>query len=74
MASYIEDTTDLLGTFEEINEAGNLPEGSKPYSIDIQSFYTNILLREGLKAFRENSEKELMNQYQVTIVLNFSTL
>ena len=57
LESYIEDTPDLLRTFEEINEAGNLPAGAKPYSIDIKSFYTNILLREGLKAFKENLEK-----------------
>ena len=41
--SYIEDTPDLLKKFEEINKNENLPEGSKPYSIDIKSFYTNIL-------------------------------
>ena len=55
--SYIEDTPDLLRSFEEINKAGNLPAGAKPYSIDIKSFYTNILLKEGLEAFKENLEK-----------------
>ena len=53
MPSYIEDTPDLLRKFEQLNEEGNLPPGAKPFSIDIKSFYTNIILREGLEAFKE---------------------
>ena len=54
LESYREDAPDLLRKFEEINKAGNLPTGAKPYSIDIKSFYTNILLREGIEAFKKN--------------------
>ena len=53
LESYIEDTPDLLRYFEEVNKEENLPAGSKPYSIDIKSFYTNITLDEGIKAFEE---------------------
>ena len=52
--SFIED---LLRKFEEINENETLPPGSKPYSIDIKSFYTNILVREGIEAFRKTLEE-----------------
>ena len=55
--SFIEDTPDLLRKFEEINKNENLPPSAKPYSIDIKSFYTNILLNEGIEAFREELEK-----------------
>ena len=55
--SYIEDTPDLLRRFNEINKNENLPPSAKPYSIDIKSFYTNILLKEGIEAFKENLEK-----------------
>ena len=51
--SYIEDTPDLLKKFQEINEQNDLPLEAKPYSIDIKSFYTNIVLREGVEAFKE---------------------
>ena len=50
--SFIEDTPDLLRKFEEINEQNQLPPEAKPYSIDIKSFYTNIILKEGLEAFK----------------------
>ena len=53
LESYIEDTPDLLRYFEEVNKEENLPAGSKPYSIDIKSFYTNITLDEGIKAFEK---------------------
>ena len=43
----------MLRKFEEINEHNNLPLGAKPYSVDIKSFYTNIILKEGVKAFKE---------------------
>ena len=55
--SFIEDTPDLLRKFEEINENETLPPGSKPFSIDVKSFYTNILVREGIEAFREALER-----------------
>jgi hypothetical protein len=55
--SYIEDTPDLLRFFKEVNAKANLPPGSKPFSIDIKSFYTNITLAEGLKAFAETLDK-----------------
>ena len=57
MNSYIEDTPDLLRFFDELNEAGNLPPNCKPYSIDIKSFYTNITLEEGIKAFKETLDQ-----------------
>ena len=57
MDSFIEDTPDLLRTFEEINEKETLPPGAKPYSIDIKSFYTNILFKDGIEAFKETLEK-----------------
>ena len=44
--------------FEEINQNETLPPGSKPYSIDIKSFYTNILVREGIEAFRETLQRK----------------
>ena len=55
-SSYLlipQDTPDLLRKFEEGNEEGNLPPGAKPFSIDIKSLYTNILLREVIEAFKE---------------------
>ena len=51
--SYIEDTPDLLRQFLDINEKDDIPEGTIPISIDIQSMYSNIPLEEGLAAFRE---------------------
>ena len=69
---YIEDTPDLLSKFEEINKNENLPEGSKPYSIDIKSFYTNILLSEGIQAFKENlekrSDKSIPSEYLIKLL------
>ena len=55
--SYIEDTPDLLRFFEDVNAQGDLPSGSKPFSIDIKSFYTNITLEEGVKAFEETLDQ-----------------
>ena len=57
LSSYIEDTPDLLRFFEEVNSQGNLPAGSKPFSIDIKSFYTNITLEEGIQAFKETLDE-----------------
>ena len=56
--SFIEDTPDLLRKFEEVNANETLPPGSKPYAIDIKSFYTNILVREGIEAFRETLQRK----------------
>ena len=38
LESFIEDTPDLLRFFEETNEKGNLPAGSKPYSMTSKAF------------------------------------
>ena len=70
--SYIEDTPDLLRLFEEINEKENLPSNAKPFSIDIKSFYTNILLRDGIEAFEEALEnrdnKEIPTEYLIKLL------
>ena len=72
LPSYIEDTPDLLRKFEELNEEGNLPPGAKPFSIDIKSFYTNIILKEGLEAFREMLDeipgKSIPTEYLVKLL------
>ena len=72
MESYIEDTPDLLRKFEEMNEQGNLPANSKPYSIDIKSFYTNIPLDEGIQAFKETldeiQDKNIPTSYLIKLL------
>ena len=57
MHSYIEDTPDLLRFLERLNENGNLPPGSKPFSIDIKSMYSNVPIEKGIKTFEEALEK-----------------
>ena len=57
LESYIEDTPDLLRFFEEVNSKDDLPAGSKPFSIDIKSLYTNIKLDEGIEAFKETLDE-----------------
>ena len=72
MESYIKDTPDLLRKFEEMNEQGNLPANSKPYSIDIKSFYTNIPLEEGIQAFKETldeiQDKNIPTSYLIKLL------
>ena len=55
--SFIKDTPDILRKFAEINESETLLANAKPYSIDIKSFYTNIHLEEGIKAFKETLDE-----------------
>ena len=72
LESYIEDTPDLLRYFEKVNDEENLPDGSKPYSIDIKSFYTNITLDEGIQAFEETlneiPNKDLPTDYLIKLL------
>ena len=35
----------------------DIPSNAKPYSIDIKSMYSNIIIEEGLEAFEEALEK-----------------
>ena len=59
--------------FEEIKENETLPAGAKPYSIDIKSFYNNILLSEGLDAFKEvldeREDKSIPSEYLIKLRL-----
>ena len=57
LPSFIEDTPDVLRTFNKLNDDANLPPGAKPISLDLKSMYTNIPIDEGLDAFREALEK-----------------
>ena len=72
LESYIKYTPDLLRKFEEINEKEDLPANSKPYSIDIKSFYTNILLSEGVEAFKEmldeRADKSIPSDYLIKLL------
>ena len=74
--SFIEDTPDLLRFFEEVNEKGDLPPNSKPFSIDIMSFYTNITkrasIRGGIIFFR--LKKTLVYKCEIYMYRNQSTL
>ena len=36
----------------------DIPSNAKPYSIDIKSMYSNIIIEEGLEAFEEALEKK----------------
>ena len=64
--------THLLRLFEDINETENLPPNAKPFSIDIKSFYTNILLREGIEAFEEildeRDDKSIPSEYLIKLL------
>ena len=60
MDSYIEDTPDLLRKIMDINERGDIPDGTMPICIDIKGMYTNIPLDEGLAAFKECLDKMIM--------------
>ena len=53
ISSYVQDTSDLLRFFEELNDSKRLPNTAKPFSIDIKSMYTNIPIEEGILAFQE---------------------
>ena len=72
LESYIEDTPDLLRYFEKVNSEESLPPNSKPFSIDIKSFYTNITLEEGVQAFRETLDqipnKTIPTEYLVKLL------
>ena len=60
MASYVEDTPDILRIIQSENELGPQPLNSFPVTIDVQSLYTNIPLHGpngGLQAFEKALEK-----------------
>ena len=72
MKSYIQDTPDLLRYFEEINNNKSLPQGAKPFALDIKSMYSNIPTNEGLNAFRESlntRSKEERNRYPTDFIM-----
>ena len=70
--SFVEDTPDILRKFQQINEKGELPPNAKPYAIDIKSFYTNIILHEGLDAFKdtleEREDKTIPSDYLIKLL------
>ena len=54
--SFVEDTPDILRYFEKLKMNKDIPSNAKPYSIDIKSMYSNIIIEEGLEAFEEALE------------------
>ena len=70
--SFIEDTPDLLRKIIDINERGDVPDGTMPIAIDIKGMYTNIPLDEGLAAFRDcldkRSDKSIPTDYIMKLV------
>ena len=72
MKSYIQDTPDLLRYFEEINNNKSLPQGAKPFALDIKSMYCNIPTNEGINAFKESLNtryKEEQNRYPTDFIM-----
>ena len=58
ITSYIQDTPDLLRTFETENEAGPQPAGAFPVTVDVTALYTSIPFQDpyqdgGMQAFEK---------------------
>lgn len=73
--SYIKDTYDFIEKIKYLN----MPEGSLLFTIDVDSLYTNIEMKEGIQAVREaffksrnkkRPDKELLQLLEINITKN----
>jgi hypothetical protein len=71
--SYLQDTTDLLRHFEELNTS-NLHQGAFSVFIDVVGLYSNIPLKEGIDYFEKAPNKRKDRTVPTSLVITILSL
>ena len=74
LPAYLEDSTDLLRYFEQLNTENRVPENAIPVSLDIKNMYGNIPINEGLEALQEKLDSRQNPDIPTQFILELAEL